>query len=153
MSAAVILHVLSVVIWVGGMFFAYMCLRPVAAGMLEPPLRLRLWVGVFERFFPWVWSSVALILATGLWIVFSWFQGFAGAPLYVHAMFGLGLVMMLIFMHVFFGPYQRLRQAVAAEDWPAGGKALSQIRILVGINMGIGLLTVVVASGGRYLVP
>ena len=153
MSVAVILHVLSVVIWVGGMFFAYMCLRPVAAGLLEPPLRLRLWVGVFERFFPWVWSSVALILATGLWITFAWFQGFGSSPLYVHIMFGLGLVMMLIFMHVFFAPYRRLRRAVAAEDWPDGAKALGQIRILVGTNTLIGLLTVAVASGGRYLVP
>lgn len=153
MSAAVILHVLSVVIWVGGMFFAYLCLRPVAAEMLEPPVRLRLWVGVFERFFPWVWVAVALILATGLWITFSWFKGFANAPLYVHAMSGLGLLMMLIFFHVFFAPYARLRRAVAAEDWPAGGKALAQIRMLVGINLVIGLLTVAVASGGRYLVP
>lgn len=153
MSAAVIVHVLSVVIWVGGMFFAYMCLRPAAVELLEPPLRLRLWVRVFERFFPWVWAAVALILATGLWIIAAWFQGFANAPRYVHIMFGLGLIMMLIFFHVFFAPYQRLRRAVMAEEWPVGGKALSQIRLLVGINTAIGLLTVIIASGGRYLVP
>lgn len=153
MPVAVILHILSVVIWVGGMFFAYMCLRPAAATQLEPPLRLRLWVGVFENFFPWVWVAIALILATGLWIVSAWFQGFAAAPLYVHAMLGLGIVMMLIFFHVFFAPYPRLRRAVAAEDWPAGGKALGQIRMLVGINTLIGVVTLAIASGGRYLMP
>ena len=151
MGVAVLLHVMGVVIWVGGMFFAYMALRPVAAEQLEPPLRLSLWAGVFGKFFPWVWISVAVILATGIWIILSIFGGFANVGMYVHLMFGLGLVMMLIFMHVFFAPYKRLKTAVAAEDWPTGGKALSQIRTLVGVNTVIGFLTIAVASGGRYL--
>ncbi len=150
MSLTVPLHLLSVVIWVGGMFFAYMVLRPVAAGQLEPPARLRLWVGVFGRFFPWVWACVALILGTGLWMMFGVYGGFQ-APLYIHVMFGLGIVMMLIFMHVFFAPYGRLKRAVAAEDWPAGGKALGQIRMLVGTNTLIGLANIAIAAGGRYL--
>lgn len=153
MGVAVLLHVLAVVIWVGGMFFAYMVLRPVAATQLEPPPRLRLWVGVFGNFFPWVWLCVLGILATGLWMIFAVFGGFAGVGLYIHAMFALGLLMMAIFAHVFFAPYARLKRAVAAEDWPAGGKALSQIRILVGINTLIGVVTIAIGAGGRYLVP
>lgn len=66
MSLSLFLHVLGVVVWVGGMFFAYMALRPAAASLLEPPQRLTLWAGVFDKFFPWVWLSVALILLTGL---------------------------------------------------------------------------------------
>ncbi len=151
MSAMVTLHVLSVVIWVGGMFFAYMVLRPVAAAQLEPPLRLTLWVGVFGRFFPWVWLCVLTILGTGLWMMFGVFGGFADSPLYIHAMFSVGIVMMLIFMHVFFAPYGRLKRAVAAQDWPAGGQALAQIRVLVGINTLIGLGNIAIAAAGRYL--
>lgn len=151
MGVAVLLHVVVVVIWVGGMFFAHQVLRPVAVDQLEPPQRLRLWVGVFGRFFPWVWASIAIILLTGLWVIFAIFGGFANAGMHVHLMFGLGLVMMMIFMHVFFAPYKRLKAAVAAEDWPAGGQALAQIRKLVGINTLIGILTIALASGGRYL--
>lgn len=151
MGIAVLLHVLAVVIWVGGMFFAHQMLRPVAASQLEPPFRLRLWVGVFGRFFPWVWACIAVILVSGLWIIFAIFGGFANTPPHVHAMFGMGLVMMAIFMHVFFAPYRRLGRAVRSEDWPAGAKALAQIRQLVGINTLLGALTIAVASGGRYL--
>ena len=151
MSIAVVFHVLAIVIWVGGMFFAHQCLRPVAADQLQPPQRLPLWVGVFGRFFPWVWVAVAVVLATGLWMIFVHFGGFKNIGLYVHVMFGLGLVMMLIFMHVFFAPYNKLKRAVAAEDWPAGAKALAQIRMLVGINTLIGVVTIAVASGGKYL--
>ena len=134
MGLAVLLHVIAAVIWVGGMFFAYMFLRPVAASQLEPPARLTLWVGVFGRFFPWVWASIAVILASGFWIIFAVYGGMGAVGLYVHAMLGLGVLMMLIFFHVFFAPYGRLKRAVAAQDWPVGGKALSQIRVLVGIN-------------------
>ena len=147
-ALAVVLHLRSVVVWVGGMFFAHQCLRPVAADQLEPPQRLRLWVGVFGRFFPWVWASVALILASCLWMMA---QGKLG--LYVHIMFGLGLVMMAIFAHVFFASYKRLKAAVAAEDWPEGGKRLAQIRQMVGINTLIGVIVIAMGAGGRYLIP
>jgi len=152
MGFAALLHVISVVIWVGGMFFAYMILRPVAAGQLEPPARLTLWAGVFDNFFPWVWSAILAILATGFWMIFAVFGGMANVGLYVHAMLGLGLLMVLIFLHVYFAPYRRLKRAVAAQDWPSGGKQLAQIRLLVGVNTIIGLLTVAIASGGRYLI-
>jgi uncharacterized membrane protein len=151
MGIAVLLHVVSVVVWVGGMFFAYMVLRPVAAGQLEPPQRLRLWAEVFARFFPWVWVAVALILATGLWMVFAVFGGIGPSGLYIDLMLGSGIVMVLIFFHVFFAPFRRLKYAVTAEDWPAGGKALGQIRMLIGINLVLGLVTVAIASGGRFL--
>ena len=151
MGIAVLLHVVSVVVWVGGMFFAYMVLRPVAAGQLEPPQRLRLWAGVFARFFPWVWAAVVLILTTGLWMVFAMFGGIGPSGLYIDLMLGSGIVMMLIFFHVFFAPFRRLKRAVAAEDWSAGGKALGQIRMLIGINLVLGLITIAIASGGRFL--
>jgi uncharacterized membrane protein len=148
MIIAKFLHVLSVVIWVGGMFFAYMALRPVAAERLEPPQRLSLWEGVFGRFFPWVWGSVAIILGSGMYMMFS-----MGMPptRYVSLMFVLGVLMMLLFAHVYFAPFKRLKRAVAAKDWPAGGAALGQIRKLIAINLSLGLITVTVATLGVYL--
>ena len=151
MGFAALLHVVSVVIWVGGMFFAYMVLRPVAAAQLEPPVRLNLWAGVFSNFFPWVWVCVAVVLLTGLWMIFAVFGGMGKVGLYVHAMLGLGILMMLIFLHVYFAPFRRLQRAVDDEDWPAGGKQLAQIRMMVGINLLLGLVTIAIASGGRYL--
>lgn len=145
-----VLHVLSVVIWVGGMFFAYMCLRPIAASQLEPPVRLQLWVGVFGKFFPFVWIAVILLPLTGYMMISNLYDGMGSAPLYVHLMNGTGSLMIFIYLHVFFAPYQRLKRAVAAQDWPTGGKALAQIRVLVGVNTALGLLTALIASGGRF---
>lgn len=152
MEIAVSLHVIAVVLWVGGMFFAHTMLRPVAASQLEPPLRLNLWVGVFRRFFPLVWVAVAIILASGYWIIFAIFGGMGQIGLYVHAMLGIGTLMMLIFAFVFFVPYRHLQAAVVAQDWPRGAAQLARIRHLVGVNTVLGLITIAIASGGRYLV-
>ena len=142
-----LLHVLSVVVWVGGMFFAYMALRPVAASVLEPPQRLTLWAGVFGKFFPWVWASVATILLTGLALLMK----MGGMPLYALAMLVLGVAMMLIFTHVFFSPYKKLKRAVGEQNWQAGAAALAQIRMSIGINLSLGLLTIAVVFIGRGL--
>jgi uncharacterized membrane protein len=151
MGIALSLHLLSVVVWVGGMFFAYMALRPVAAAQLQPPQRLALWAGVFRKFFPWVFAAIAIILASGYWMVLVFYGGFDTVGMHVHLMIWIGYVMMLIFLHVFFAPFRRLQRAVTAEDWPAGGRALTQIRVLIAVNLAIGLIVVAIASGGRYL--
>ena len=151
MSIALLLHVLSVVIWVGGMFFAYMVLRPVAASQLEAPQRLTLWSGVFSQFFPWVFLAVGLILATGLLMLINGFGGIRSASIDLQLMLGIGIVMMLIFFHIYFAPFQRLKRAVSAEDWSGGNRYLAQIRLLVAVNLVLGLLTVAIATGGRYL--
>ncbi|BFM05781.1 DUF4149 domain-containing protein [Halioxenophilus aromaticivorans] len=151
MVIALTLHLLSAVIWVGGMFFAYVALRPVAAALLEPPLRLQLWQAVFARFFIWVSVAVVVLLATGLWMILDVYGGFANVRPYVHVMFLIGLIMMAIYGHLFFVPYQRLCRAVNSEDWPTGGQQLAQIRKLVAVNLSLGVLVVAVAGGGRYL--
>ena len=152
MFIAITLHLLAVVIWVGGMFFAYMALRPVAATLLEPSLRMPLWSQTFARFFPWVWASVILLPVTGYWMIFNVFGGFGSLALYIHIMQGLGILMTLIFLHVYFAPYPRLKRAVAAGDFAAAGKQLATIRKLIGLNLILGLVLIVIASSGRYLV-
>ena len=147
MAVTRLLHVLGVVVWVGGMFFAYLALRPVVAQQLEPPQRLKLWQGVLQRFFFWVWLAVALILGSGSYMM--WQSGGVNAPLHIYTMMMLGLLMMLIFAHVYFAPFRRLQRSIAAQDWATAGAALNQIRIMVAINLTLGLITIAVAALGQ----
>lgn len=144
------LHIAGVALWVGGMFFAYVCLRPAAATLLEPPPRLRLWRDVLASFFAWVWAAVALILASGLALIGR--VGFATAPLNWHLMFASGCVMVAIFIYVVFVPYAALGRAVEGGDWKAGGAALGKIRQAVGTNLLLGVFTIGLATLGRFLV-
>ena len=151
MPIAVSLHTLAAVIWVGGMFFAYVALRPVAASLLQPPQRMPLWSQTFARFFPWVWAAVIILPLTGYWMIFWVFGGFAQVGVHVHIMQTIGLVMIAIFLHVFFAPYRRMTRAVAQSDFPEAGKQLGQIRRLIGINLSLGIIAIVSAAGGVYL--
>lgn len=150
-SIAIALHALSATLWVGGMFFAYQVLRPVAAGQLEPPARLRLWVATFKRFFPWVWLFVLLLPLSGYWMIFTLFGGMASVGLHIHIMQGLGWLMILIYMHLYFAPYRLLKEAVVTQQWPEAGKQLNRIRQTIRVNLSLGLIVIVVASGGRYI--
>jgi uncharacterized membrane protein len=136
-----LLHVLATVVWVGGMFFAHQVLRPVAAAQLEPPQRLRLWAGVFGRFFPWVWAAVVLLLVTGQGVV-AQVGGYGVVPKHVHVMAGIGYLMAAIFAYVYFVPYRRFVAAVQAEAWPTAAEGLAVIRRLVGTNLTLGLINI-----------
>ena len=144
-SIAAILHTISAVIWVGGMFFAYVVLRP-ATGPLDPAARLALWHRVFSGFFPWVFAAAVVLLISGFVLFLG---GYAAGP-HVHAMMAIGIVMILIFLHLYFAPWKRFRAALATGDNPAAATQLNQIRILVLINLILGLINVAIGGSGRY---
>lgn len=147
MKIALMLHLFGIVVWVGGMFFAYMALRPAAAQLLEPPQRLTLWSATLERFFRWVWVAVALVLGSGFYMLSVIAQS-TRALLYAYAMLYIGVAMALIFAYVYFSPRSALKRAVAVADWKAGAGALNRIRISVAVNLSLGLLNIVIATVG-----
>ncbi|PIT72222.1 DUF4149 domain-containing protein [Limnohabitans sp. G3-2] len=130
------LHLGAGIVWLGGMALVILALRPVAIQRLPPPERLALMSGVLSRFFVMVWLCIALILATGFWMLSG--TDMKLAPRGWHAMSGLGVLMCLVFAHIWLAPFRRLKAAVAAEDWPQAGKALGQIHPLVLTNFALG---------------
>ena len=148
-TVALIAHIWAAVLWVGGMFFALLILRP-ASGPLDPALRLELWQRVLQRFFLWVWAAIALLLVSGYGMIFGVFNGFRGIGLHVNLMQAIGIIMVLAFFHVYFAPYRRFRAAVARRDVPEAARQLNQIRWIVTLNLVLGLVTVAVGSSGRY---
>ena len=139
-----LLHILSAVVWVGGMFFAHQMVRPSVAA-LDPPVRLALWRRIFQKFFGWVWAAVVLLLASGLAM-----QGLGVSGLHVQIMEALGVVMMLAFGHLYFAPWQRFRRALDADDFAAAAAQLNQIRRIVEFTLALGLIVVVIGATGRY---
>lgn len=146
---ALIVHILAAVVWVGGMFFALQVLRPSSAS-LEVEERLALWSRVFDRFFPWVFAAIVLLLASGYGLVFGVYGGFSALPIYVNLMQAIGIFMMLLFLHLYFAPWRRFRVAVARQDWAESGRQLGQIRTIVTINLVLGLIVVAIGGSGPY---
>jgi uncharacterized membrane protein len=148
MSVAMPMHLLATLIWVGGMFFAHLVLRPVVAELMEPPARLELMKRIFDRFFPWVWGCVITLLFSGFWMLLVPFQGQAG--LHVTLMAVLGSLMALIFLFIYFLPYRRMASALEQRDLPSAASALALIRKLILTNLSLGLAISALALIGRY---
>lgn len=150
MSLALTFHILAAIIWIGGMFFAHVVLRP-SAGVLDLPTRLALWNRVLRSFFMWVWLSIAALLVSGFAMVFIGYGGFAVLPPNIMLMMTVGVLMAAIFIYVYCVPWQRFRRGVAAADWPSAEHSIRRIRRLVGLNLLLGLATVVLAAAGAYI--
>jgi uncharacterized membrane protein len=140
------LHVLAAMVWVGGMFFAWMILRPAVGAALEGPPRLKLWLEVFPRFFVWVWAVVVVLPITGVGMIQLQFVNFDIAPRYVQVMMGLYVVMTALFIRIQSLQLPEMKRAVEAQQWAEGAAVLGRIRRLVGINLIIGLAVVAIAA-------
>jgi uncharacterized membrane protein len=133
-------HLVAAILWVGGMAFIMVALRPPLAAQLQPPVRLPLGVAILKRFFTLVWVCIGTLLASGLWLLMQ--TGMKAAPQGWHVMLGVGFVMMLLFAHLYFAPFKRLKRAVAAQDWPEAGQRMNQVTLLAKINLGLGWLAI-----------
>jgi uncharacterized membrane protein len=134
------LHLSGAIVWLGGMAFMLWALRPVATAQLQPPARLPLLAGVLTRFFSVAWISVGLLALTGAAMLGS--VGMKNAPVGWHLMMGIGLLMFAIFGHLYFGPFSRMKKAVAQADWPQAGQQIARIHPLVVLNFALGWLAI-----------
>lgn len=145
-----LIHLLAVLVWVGGMFFSYVVLRPAAGEALESPERMRLWNAVLRRFFNWAGAAIGAILITGFYLIYQ-YGGIAHVASHVHIMLVLGLAMMAIYGYVFFACYVPFSLHVAKQRWEEAEERLGRIRKLVALNLVLGLLTIFVVVIGMAI--
>ncbi len=137
------LHLLAAAVWVGGMFYALVVLRPAVAA-LEPAPRMQMHLRTLKRFFFTVWHAMPIMLITGWAMVFLVWSGMAALPASINIMQALALIMAAVFLYTFYGPWQRLRRAIRP-----GPELLDRIRLMLRVNLGLGVLTIVAGSLGH----
>ena len=146
---AKLLHLIAGIVWMGGMTFMLFALRPAAIAVMDAQPRALLIGEVWKRFFALVLGAIVLLFATGTHLYTQTFRatrlatGDGGVPLGWNIMLVLGLVMMLIFGHIYFAGFKKYKRAVAAGDWPLAAKAASLIHTMTLINFSLGWLAIV----------
>jgi uncharacterized membrane protein len=143
------LHTLAGVIWVGGMFFAHMAMRP-ALQQQEPLVRLAILSNVLPRFFAWVWLCVIILPFTGYLMVFVDFGGFEAAGYHVTVMHAIGWTMVFIYLFIYFRPYLKFQKAIRAENFPEAGQHFALIRKLIAVNLILGFVVIAAGVSGRF---
>ncbi|WP_423822883.1 CopD family protein [Salinisphaera sp. SPP-AMP-43] len=148
MAYLIALHALAATIWVGGLFFLIGILRPAASAV---PLgeRLPLLSIAVGRFFLWIWIAIITLLITG-YAMIGLLGGMAAVPTYINVMQGLAWVMFLLYGHMFFSPWKRVRAALAAGALADAGRAMNQLRFFAAVSLALGLAVIAIASGGSY---
>ena len=149
-TIALSFHILGAVIWVGGMFTIYVCLRPALGSLDAAPASLRLMRAVFAEFFPWVWVSILVLFTSGYLVLFTVQGGFAFAGTHVHIMQAIAWIMALLFAWLYRGPWADFREAADAADWARAGADLGRIRRIIAVNLPLGLIAAVVGASGRW---
>ncbi|MBF0610470.1 MAG: hypothetical protein G8345_11070 [Magnetococcales bacterium] len=149
MSLALIVHIFLAILWVGGMAFAHVVLRP-SSEFLDLKPRVLLWHGVLGRFLPLVWVAVVGLPLSGYTMIFVGFGGLAAIGPAIWVMQVVGWWMIGLFLYVYFKPYQRLRYMVKEELFPEAGLYMLRIRRIMLTNLILGTLVVLFAAGGRY---
>jgi uncharacterized membrane protein len=132
-------HLAAAILWMGGMGFLLLALRAPLTQQLQPPARLQLAGAVMQRFLVIAAASVSVLLASGGYLLMA---APRGAPPGWHAMAGIGLLMALIFGHLYFGPWRRMKASLAASDWPEAGRRMGQLTTLARINFLLGWLAI-----------
>ncbi|MGE5477384.1 MAG: hypothetical protein ACM3Q1_12060 [Bacteroidales bacterium] len=150
-AATIGLHTLGAVIWVGGMFFAHLVLRPSVTEM-TPTLRLALWSRVLPRFFLWVVVSIGVLLVTGYGVLLTGYRGgITGGNLHIDIMQIIGAVMIVLFLFMLAGPYFLFRRAMATNDLVAAARHQGRIRAIVLVNLILGLFTTFIGAAGTFV--
>ena len=143
-----LIHLVAAILWMGGMAFMLVALRPAAIALLAPPQRLELMGAVWKRFFTVVIVSIVALFATGTNLYTTMFRaakaasGQGSVPLGWNVMLVLGLLMMAIFGHIYFAGYARFKRAMDGQNWALAGQAAAQVHILMITNFALGWLAI-----------
>ena len=147
---AITAHVLAVIVWIGGMFFGFVALRPAMRDM-DTLAAARFWCALLSRFLPWVWAAIVVLLVSGTYMVFNGFGGFRQLPWFVQFMMGIGIFMMMLTGHLTFSAFKKLKRALAASNGALASKTMQQIRLVMDVNLLLGIVVVIVIMSGAYL--
>lgn len=146
---ALALHMLASVLWMGGLFFALVVLRPALDGLSEDERR-RLWGRLLPRAFAVAWICVVILLVTGYGVLYFGYEGLAGAGTHVRIMEWLGLVMFLMFGWMYFRPFRQFMQALAEDDRQRQAVEMVRLKGANGLILALGLIVLALAATGNF---
>ncbi len=141
-AVLVFLHVLSAVVWIGGMIAIRVAVHPALQGIEDPQIRLGKTLQIVGRLFHLVIPFIVILIITATLMAVG--LGFKGTELYwlVHVKEVIWTVMTINFIYM----YIRRRQAQKlfdAGDLPAAKAKVAPLpNLLLPINTALGIAAI-----------
>lgn len=118
-------------LWIGGMAYSLLFLRPSLKELPQEEHRQKLLSSVFSRFFPAVWLSVLILFLTGMGLWHGYRKDFSANPLFHTKLFIFGLMTLVFaYIHLFL-----LRKG-----------RISHVPNLIGVNLLLGILILLIIT-------
>ncbi len=133
------IHLLCVVLWVGGMAFLLLTLRP-SVNSIDASARLVLQGAVYRRFFRTIWQVMPMAIVSGLLLLILSYSHKV-LPWEVMVMQTGGVLMAAIFIGMVLVPNKHFQAKLAAGT--ATAEDVAPIRRLIWLSLGIGAIILV----------
>ncbi|ANA14046.1 hypothetical protein [Acetobacter oryzifermentans] len=141
-SLVLTLHLVSIILWIGGGAYAVIILRP-SLRLLDATQRNSVHLQTLARFFKVLTHVIPTALITG-WLLIIHEGGFANAPWTTNLMQLLGVIMAVLFVMMYTGPYQKARRSIRPQP-----SVFDSIRSRVLLIVALGVLAVLSACLGH----
>jgi len=123
------LHLFFAIVWVGGMVYSLLFLRPSLREIAQEEQRGKFLKQVFSKFFLAVWLSIIVLFLTGMGLWHGYRKDFSDNSLFHVKLFLFGL-MVIIFTYIYFFLFRRNK--------------LSHIPNLIGVNLLLSILILLI---------
>lgn len=143
-----VIHVIAVVLWIGGVAFVTLALMPVIRIDQPPAARLKAFHNIERHFSAQAKIWVLLAGASGFWMIWRYdmWSRFADPSLWwMHAMVGLWLVFMLM---LFVLEPLVLHRTMAAPD--PGARTFALMERVHRVLLGLAVITLLGAVAGSH---
>lgn len=137
----VLIHVLSAVIWVGGMIAIRLFVHTNAVRIDSNVIKFELILNYLKSFFNIALFCIILLFATAILMAIG--LGFKGTPLYtiIHVKEAILTIMLLVFIYIY-KKRNRAQEFFDSHNYEATKKELKPIGILIPINIVLGLVAI-----------
>jgi uncharacterized membrane protein len=143
------IHILAVIIWLGGLFFLVVVLGP-SAESLDAAGASSVWYRTLSRSLAWGWLSLVLIVVTGVAMVFLVFGGYGHLPNIHRVNMAIGIPAIALYSYVYLMPWRQLGRAVRSSDRVVAAKKRHQVRTLLATILVLALSAAFMSALGRY---
>ena len=142
LSFVVFLHVISAVLWVGGMIAIRFAVHYSMQNIVEPKIKLERTLENLKRFFNMVIPAIIILLITAVILILT--LGFKGTPLYsfVIAKEAIWTVMTIVFITIYI-KRNKAEKAFISGDFLGAKNALMPIaKYYIPLNIVLGIVAI-----------
>jgi len=142
LSIIVFLHVLSAVLWVGGMIAIRFAVHYSIQNIAEPKIKIARTLEYLKRFFNMVIPAIILLLVTAIILILT--LGFKGTPLYSFVIVkeAIWTIMTIVFITIYIKRNEAEKAFISGDFLGAKTRLAPIAKYFIPLNITLGIIAI-----------